>query len=144
MTYTNTKAVNENFQSIKAEGGRRTQKITEILKSAFSETMTEVKAGATTVRPLAKDLAGNAVQVEKEKGQETYVNAKAAAQETAVDEQDIITQFKLKLQAIVEAVKATLLGQPAEEVSETSETVALIEHDTEVQVVTVDSTADAV
>lgn len=115
MTYTNTKAVNENFQSIKTEGGRRTQKIADILKSALSEAVTEVKEGATTVRPLAKDLAGNAVQVVKEKGQEAYVNAKQAAEETGTDEQDIIARFKLKLQAIVDAIKATLLGQTAVE-----------------------------
>lgn len=140
MTYPNTNAVNENFQSIKKEGSLRTQKIADILKSAFSEAVAEVKDGATTVRPLAKDLAGNAVQVVKEKGQEAYVNAKEAAKETAADEKDIITQFKLKLQAIVDALKATLFGQSTEE--EVSETVALIERETEVHVVTVDSTAD--
>ncbi|MEM8613332.1 MAG: hypothetical protein AAGF93_15030 [Cyanobacteria bacterium P01_H01_bin.105] len=137
---TNTNAVNENFQSIKKEGSLRTQKIADILKSAFSEAVAEVKDGATTVRPFAKDLAGNAVQVVKEKGQEAYVNAKEAAKETADDEKDIITQFKLKLQAIVDALKATLFGQSEEE--EVSETVALIERETEVHVVTVDSTAD--
>ena len=111
MTYTNTQAVNENFETIKAEGGRRTQKIADILKSAFSEAVTEIKDGTSTVRPLAKDLAGNAVQVVKERGQEAYVNARQAAQETATDETDIVIQFKLKLQAIVDAIKATLLGR---------------------------------
>ncbi|EKU97379.1 hypothetical protein Lepto7375DRAFT_6567 [Leptolyngbya sp. PCC 7375] len=143
MTNTNTQVINENFQSIKAEGGRRTQKIGDILKSAFSEAISEVKEGASTVHPLAKDLADNAVQVVKEKGQEAYVNAKQAAQETATDEQDIVTQFKLKLQAIVEAIKATLLGKVKTVDEETAaETVKLIEQDTEVQtVVTVGSTA---
>ncbi|MEA5462271.1 hypothetical protein [Leptothoe sp. PORK10 BA2] len=150
MTYNNTQAVNENFESIKAEGGRRTQKIAHILKSAFSEAVNEVKDGASTVSPLAKDLAGNAVQVVKQKGQEAYVNAKQAAKETATDEQDIITQFKLKLQAIVDAVKATLFGRAA---AEESDVVALIKTETEVHtpevqatevhtVVTVDATAD--
>ena len=142
MTYTNTQAVNENFESIKAEGGRRTQKIADILKSAFSEAVTEIKDGTSTVRPLAKDLAGNAVQVVKERGQEAYVNARQAAQETATDETDIVTQFKLKLQAIVDAIKATLLGQSEDGATEV---VALVEKETEVHtVVTVDSTADAV
>ncbi|NEZ56869.1 hypothetical protein [Adonisia turfae] len=143
MTNTNTQVINENFQSIKAEGGRRTQKIGDILKSAFSEAISEVKEGASTVHPLAKDLADNAVQVVKEKGQEAYVNAKQAAQETATDEKDIVTQFKLKLQAIVEAIKATLLGKVKTADDETAaETVKLIEQETEVQtVVTVGSTA---
>ncbi|MEL6331351.1 MAG: hypothetical protein AAFN42_18335 [Cyanobacteria bacterium J06554_1] len=142
MIYTNTQAVNENFESIKAEGGRRTQKIADILKSAFSEAVTEIREGTSAVRPLAKDLAGNAVQVVKEKGQEAYVNAKQAAKETATDEADIVTQFKLKLQAIVDAIKATLLGQSEDGAAEV---VALVEKEAEVHtVVTVDSTADAV
>lgn len=140
MTYTNSQAVNQNFQSIKAEGGRRTQKVADILKSAFSEAIGEVKEGANTVRPLAKDLADNAVQVVKEKGQEAYLNAKQAAKETATDEADIVTQFKLKLQAIIDAIKATLFAQD----SETTETTPLIEQKTDANIVTVDSTADAV
>lgn len=143
MTNTNTQVINENFQSIKAEGGRRTQRIGDILKAAFSEAISEVKEGASTVHPLAKDLADNAVQVVKEKGQEAYVNAKQAAQETATDEKDIVTQFKLKLQAIVKAVKTTLLGKVKTADDETAaETVKLIEQETETQtVVTVGSTA---
>ncbi len=134
---TDTQVINENFQSIKAEGGRRTQKIADILKAAFSEAVTEVKEGTTTVRPLAKDLADHAVQVVKERGQEAYVNAKQAAQETATDEQDIVERFKLKLQAIVNAIKATLFNR-----TEQTETAALIEQDTENHsVVTVDSSA---
>ncbi len=134
---TNTQVINENFESIKAEGGRRTQKIADILKAAFSEAVTEVKEGATTVRPLAKDLADHAAQVVKEKGQEAYVNAKQAAQETASDEQDIVERFKLKLQAIVNAIKVTLFNRV-----EQTETVTLIKPETEDHtVVTVDSSA---
>ncbi|MEM7064205.1 MAG: hypothetical protein AAF572_13705 [Cyanobacteria bacterium P01_B01_bin.77] len=140
MTYTNSQAVNENFQSIKTEGGRRTQKIADILKSALSEAVTEVKEGATTVRPLAKDLAGNAVQVVKEKGQEAYVNAKQAAEETGTDEQDIIARFRLKLQAIVDAIKATLLGQTVAE----TEPAAFIEQETEVHTVVTEDAATTV
>ena len=137
MTYTNSQAVNKNFQSIKSEGGRRTKKVADIFKSAFSEAMSEVKDGATTVRPLAKELADHAVQVVKEKGHDAYVNAKQAAQETAIDEKDMLTQVKLKLQAIFDAIKATLFVQ------DTTETVVLIEDDAEHPVVTVESTADA-
>lgn len=139
MTYTNNQAFSENFQSIKAEGGRRTQKIADILKSAFSEAVAEIKDGASTVRPLAKDLADNTVQVVKEKGQAAYVNAKQAAQETVTDEQDIITQFKLKLQAIIKAIKETLLANESE-----PETMAMLDQETDIHtVVTVDSTVDA-
>ena len=61
---------------------------------------------------------------------------------SATDETDIVTQFKLKLQAIVDAIKATLLGQSEDGATEV---VALVEKETEVHtVVTVDSTADAV
>ena len=135
MPHTNTQVVNDNFEAIKAEGGRRSQKIADILKSAFSEAVTEVKDGTSTVRPLAKDLADNAVQVVKERGQEAYANAKKAAQETAIDEQDIITQFKLKLQAIVKAIKESLFTKAQE-----TEPVAMIEQETEIQtVVTVDA-----
>ncbi len=143
MTYTNSQAVNENFQSIKAEGSRRTQKIADILKSALVDALTEVKDGASTVRPLAKDLADNAVQAVKEKGQEAYVNAKQAAEETATDEKGIITRFKLKLQAIIDAIKATLFAQESAQEPEMTPTVPLIEQENEIHtVVTVDSTAD--
>ncbi|MEO0868782.1 MAG: hypothetical protein AAFY17_10105 [Cyanobacteria bacterium J06642_11] len=139
MTSTNVQAANDNFQSIKEEGGRRTQKIADILKTAFSEAVSEVKEGAGTVRPLAKDLAGNAVEVVKEKGQEAYVQAKQAAQDTGNDEQDIIAKFRLKLQAIVDAIKATLFSQAEE--AETIEPLGLIDPETEVHTVV---TEDAV
>ena len=128
MTHTNSqKVVNENFQSIKTEGGRRTQKIADILKTAFSDAITEVNEGSSTVRPLAKDLAGNAVEVVKEKGQEAFDNAKKAAQNTANDEKEIFARFRLKLQAIVDAIKATLFSQTG---TADTEPVALIEHET--------------
>ncbi|MEM7796169.1 MAG: hypothetical protein AAF579_17160 [Cyanobacteria bacterium P01_C01_bin.118] len=146
MTYTNSQtAVNENFQSIKSESGRRTQKIADILKAAFSDAVTEVKEGAGTVRPLAKDLAGNAVEVVKEKGQEAYHSAKQAAQDTAVDEQDIVARFKLKLQAIIDAIKATLFSRTEEAVTEVdAEPIGLIEQETEIHTVVTDDTATTV
>ena len=48
-----------------------------------------------------------------------------------------MTQVKLKLQAIFDAIKATLFAQ------DTTETVVLIEDDAEHTVVTVESTPDA-
>ena len=139
MTYTNTKAVNENFEAIKTEGGQRSRKIATIFKSAFTDAIAEVKDGSTTVRPLAKDLAGNAVQIAKEKGQEAYVNASKAAKETATEEQDIVAQLKLKLQAIIQAIRATLFAKGQEH---EIETVTLLEQETETStVVTVDSNA---
>lgn len=144
MTHTNTQAVNENFESIKAEGGRRTQKIADIVKAAFSDAITEVKEGASTVRPLAKDLAGNAVEVVKEKGQEAYGNAKQAAQDTANDEKDIIARFKLKLQAIIDAIKATLLSQAEATADEINDPVALLEQETEVHTVVTEDAATTV
>ncbi len=144
MTSTNAQAVNDNFQSIKKEGGRRTQKITDILKVAFSEAVTEVKEGASTVSPLAKDLAGNAVEVVKEKGQEAYENAKQAAQDTANDEKDIISRFKLKLQAIVDAIKATLFSHAEVTDGDATESIGLIEQETEVHTVVTESTSTTV
>ncbi|MDJ0708075.1 MAG: hypothetical protein QNJ46_32785 [Leptolyngbyaceae cyanobacterium MO_188.B28] len=144
MTYTNSQeAVNENFQSIKAEGGLRTQKIADILMTAFSDAITEVKEGAGAVRPLAKDLADHAVEVVRERGQEAFDNVKKATQDTANDEKDIIARFRLKLRAIVDAIKTTLFSQV--ETADT-EPVALIEQETEAHsVVTEDAaTADAV
>ncbi|MBT9314805.1 hypothetical protein [Leptothoe spongobia] len=144
MTYTNSQtAVNENFQSIKSEGGRRTQKIADILKAAFSDAVTEVKEGAGTVSPLAKDLAGNAVEVVKGKGQEAYHSAKQAAQDTANEEQDVIARFKLKLQAIIDAIKATLFSQ-TEAAEAEAEAIGLIEQETEVHTVVTEDAATEV
>ena len=139
MTYTNPKAVNENFEAIKTEGGQRSRKIATIFKSAFADAIAEVKDGSTTVRPLAKDLAGNAVQIAKEKGQEAYVNASKAAKETATEEQDVVAQLKLKLQAIIKAIKDTLFAKGQEQ---EVETVTLLEQEAETGTVdTVDSNA---
>lgn len=133
MTHNNTQAINENFQSIKTEGGQRTRKIASIFQEAFTEAFTEVKEGTSTVRPFAKDLADNTAQVVKEKGKAAYTSAKEAAQTTATDEKDVITRLALKLQAIVKAIKMTLFGQTE---AATSEPVGLVEPATEVTTVT--------
>lgn len=139
MTHNNTQAMNESFRSIKTEGGQRTRKIASIFQEAFTEAFTEVKEGTSTVRPFAKDLAGNTAQVVKEKGQAAYTSAKEAAQTTATDEQDVITRLALKLQAIVSAIKATLFSQAD---AASAKPVGLVEQAPEVTTVTsADSTA---
>lgn len=48
--------VTTDFQTIKTEGGQRAAKIKEILRPAVAETVTEVKAGSTTIWSIAKAL----------------------------------------------------------------------------------------
>jgi len=102
--------MSENFKHIKTESGQRTQKIGKIFRTAFSEAAAEVKAGAETVRPFAKEMADAAAETAKFKGQEVSTNVRQAFAETAVDEQDMATRLQLKIQAILKALRDTLLA----------------------------------
>ena len=106
----NTTVISENFKHIKTEGGQRSQKIGKIFRAAFTEAAAEVKAGAETVRPLAKELADAATETAKFKGVEISANVRKAFSETAIDEQDLATRLQLKLQAILKALRDTLLS----------------------------------
>lgn len=127
MTHSNPRTINENFKSIKTEGGQRARKVAAIFKGAFAEALAEVKEGGSTVRPYAQALADDAVQAAKEKGQATYASAKQAAQTTAVDEKDVVTRLKLKLQAIVAAIRATLFDSANATPPEVIQPKALVE-----------------
>jgi ElaB/YqjD/DUF883 family membrane-anchored ribosome-binding protein len=101
-------AVADNLKQIKAEGSRRSKTIGKIFRAALAEAVTELKAGTTTIRPLAKTLAGNTVHAVKDKSQELNANVRQILRETAVDEPDKLTRLKLQLQAILKVVRATL------------------------------------
>ncbi len=135
---THNQPMNDNFNAIKTEGGQRSKKVAAIFKSAFGEALEEVKAGATAVRPIAKDLAEQTAQTVREKGQEAYVNANKAARETAVLEKDLMTRLSLKLQAIIKAIRETLIAG-----SQDAETVAQKELEQTSSVVTLEASSDA-
>ncbi|MEO1591719.1 MAG: hypothetical protein AAFU71_10555 [Cyanobacteria bacterium J06632_22] len=106
----NTTILSENLKQIKTEGGQRSQKIGQIFRAAFVEAAAEVKAGTQTVRPLAKDLADVATETARFKGQQVSTNVRKAFTETAVEEEDLATRLQLKLQAIIKAIRDTLLS----------------------------------
>lgn len=144
MTTVNNEAMTQNLNQIKAEGGRRTQKISKIFKAALGEVATEVKEGTTTIRPLAQELAGEALNAAKTKGQAVNTNVRQALQDTTIDQdKDLIERLTLQLQAIIQAIRETLFTHKAEAVAETApqlESEIAPNNDT---VITLDAVADA-
>jgi hypothetical protein len=107
---TTTTTINDNVQQIKAEGGRRSQKIGQIFQAAFTEVVSEVKDGTTTVRPLIQALADSTVHTVKEKTQEVNTNVRQALKDHPIEESDLMTRIKLQLQLIFNTIKATLVA----------------------------------
>lgn len=68
----------ETFSQIKTEGSIRSSRIAQILRSAFAESLTELKAGATTVTPTTKDFRESATQLIRETSEEVAAKAKKA------------------------------------------------------------------
>jgi hypothetical protein len=52
-----TKPMQTNLDQIKAESGTRSRRISQILRTAFTQTSAELKEGYTVIRPLASELS---------------------------------------------------------------------------------------
>ena len=60
----------EKLITLTKEGSQRTQRITQILRQAFSETREEFQAGRTVISPLAKEVSTETVSTVKEKSRQ--------------------------------------------------------------------------
>ncbi|MEL6554356.1 MAG: hypothetical protein AAFQ63_12950 [Cyanobacteria bacterium J06621_11] len=60
----------DKLKTLTKEGSARTQRISQILRQAFSETREEFQAGRTVISPLAKEVTNEAVSTFKSKSQE--------------------------------------------------------------------------
>ncbi|MEO1299167.1 MAG: hypothetical protein AAFW75_25990 [Cyanobacteria bacterium J06636_16] len=68
----------ETFNQIKTEGSIRSSRIAQILRSAFAESLGELKAGAITVTPTTKDAKESATQLIRETSEEVAARARKA------------------------------------------------------------------
>jgi len=77
----------EKLKTLAQEGTQRTQRISQILKQAFSETREEFKAGRTVISPIAKEVTAEAVSAFKSKSQQATeaVNQAWQDEESAPD-----------------------------------------------------------
>ncbi|MGB3300078.1 MAG: hypothetical protein WBA76_17585 [Phormidesmis sp.] len=60
----------EKLKTLKEESTTRYQRVSKILKAAFSETAAEFKAGKAVISPLAKEVTAETVATVKDKGQQ--------------------------------------------------------------------------
>ncbi len=107
----------QKLKTLRAESTQRYQRVASILKSAFAETMVELKEGKSVISPLAKEVTAETVATVKEKGQQAKdtVNTAWKQEATAEDPTDRLirvmrlmakaTQEKLFPQLKTQAVK---------------------------------------
>ena len=77
----------EKLKTLAQEGTQRTQRISRILKHAFSETREEFQARRTVISPIAKEVTAEAVSAFKSKSQQATeaVNQAWEAEESTPD-----------------------------------------------------------
>jgi len=90
----------EDLSKVKAQSGDRLQRIQEILKTAFSEAASEMKAGGKEVGSTSKESFRNAVQ--------TVANRKPA-EATVTVEASVAQPEMAEDRVVVESVDATML-----------------------------------
>ncbi len=100
----------EKLKTLAQEGTQRTQRISQILKQAFSETREEFQAGRTVISPIAKEVTAEAVSAFKSKSQQATeaVNQAWEAEESTPD----FTERLIKvLKTMANTAKASLFPQ---------------------------------
>ncbi len=98
----------EKLKTLAQEGTQRTQRISQILKQAFSETREEFQAGRTVISPIAKEVTAEAVSAFKSKSQQATeaVNQAWQDEESAPD----FTERLIKvLKTVANTAKVSLL-----------------------------------
>ncbi|MEO1403109.1 MAG: hypothetical protein AAFV72_17925 [Cyanobacteria bacterium J06635_1] len=96
----------DNLNQIKAEGGVRFKKVAQIFRAAFVESATELKEGATTVSPAAKDLKDSVSQLIAEASKEAVAEAKDVWANRSKEE-SLMEWFRAEVRAIFKAIKTT-------------------------------------
>jgi len=112
MTYQNSTAMNEHLNTLKEEGGQRSQRIGKILRHALIDAFAEVKEGAQTMSPVAKELTAEVVDQLKTQGHETVGKlddalAQDLAQKTSPDP-SVVTQVKTLLRKVLQLIREKL------------------------------------
>ncbi len=60
----------EKLKTLTTESSQRSKRVISILRTAFTETVAEVKDGRAVIAPLAKEVTSEAVETVKDKGQQ--------------------------------------------------------------------------
>lgn len=100
----------EKLRTLAKEGTQRTQRISQILKQAFSETREEFQAGRTVISPIAKEVTAEAVSTFKSKSQQ----ATEAVNQAWKDEEstpDFTERLIKVLKTMASTAKESLLPQ---------------------------------
>ncbi|MGF1523260.1 MAG: hypothetical protein ACFBSF_13170 [Leptolyngbyaceae cyanobacterium] len=99
----------DNLDQIKAEGGVRSNRIAQILRTAFAESTAELKEGVSAVTPATEEVRKSVTQLIREKGQETLAEAKHVwAERSRPRSPGWRGWFQAEIQAARRALKATL------------------------------------
>jgi hypothetical protein len=76
----------DKLKTLKQESTQRSQRLMKILRTAFTETVTEFKAGKAVISPLAKEVTAETVATVKEKSQQAKETINQAWQQDATTE----------------------------------------------------------
>ncbi|EDX84122.1 hypothetical protein S7335_1819 [Synechococcus sp. PCC 7335] len=92
----------EKLKTLAKESSQRAQRISSILKQAFSETREEFQAGRTVISPIAKEVTAEAVSTFKSKSQQA-----AEVVNQAWQEEDSTPDFTERLINVLKSVAST-------------------------------------
>ncbi|MGB3789116.1 MAG: hypothetical protein WA949_13980 [Phormidesmis sp.] len=92
----------EKLKALAQESTQRAQRISKILKQAFSETREEFQAGRTVISPIAKEVTAEAVSTFKTKSQQA-----AEAVNQAWQEEESTPDFTERLIKVLKTMTST-------------------------------------
>ena len=100
----------EKLKTLQKESAERSQRIIKILRSAFSETAAEFKAGRAVITPLAKEVTTETVATVKEKGQQASQTVNQVWQQEA-EAEDLSERLIRFVRVFAQATKEKLFPQ---------------------------------
>ena len=100
----------EKLKTLAKEGAERSQRITKILRSAFSETAAEFKEGRAIISPLAKEVTTETVATVKEKGQQASQTVNQVWQQEA-EAEDLTERLIRFVRVLAQTTKERLFPQ---------------------------------
>ena len=105
MSHTEQTPITDRFQDMKAEGMTRSQRIGQILRTAWVDTAAEVKTGANHMRPMAEAIAATIMDDVKHKG-ETATTRLHEAWTDQTERADLVDHIQRILTQVGTALRA--------------------------------------
>lgn len=100
----------EKLKTLQKESTERSGRIAKILRSAFSETAAEFKAGRAVISPLAKEVTTETVATVKEKGQQASKTVNQVWQQEA-EAEDLTDRLIRLVRVLAQETKEKLFPQ---------------------------------